>query len=69
MWLTLEQERQLREKKKINIMRLRFDKSIIPELMAKWIAWFTPDMLYQKKKRKNEKRWVTTDNNNGGTQS
>ncbi len=69
MVLSLEKERYLKQKRKTNIMKIRFDKKIIPELMAKWIAWYTPDMLYQKKNRKYEKRWMTTNSNNGGTQS
>lgn len=71
MVLSLEQEQRLKKEKKRKIMSLRMVPETIPELIEKWIAWYSIDYILNRKyhKRKHETRWMTTNPSDGGTQS
>lgn len=67
MVLTLEQEQRLKREKKRKIMSLRMIPDTIPDLIEKWIAWYSTDYFLKRKRKKNETRWMTTNSSNWRT--
>lgn len=63
---TLDWEKEQRAKKKAKIMRMRFPGEVIPELIEKWIAWYSCNYVLHNKKKLNETRWRTWNPYYGG---
>lgn len=64
---TLEQERRIKMRKKIAIMKMRFPNHIMEELIAKWIGGFDINWVLESKEKINETRWMTYDSSDRGT--
>lgn len=69
MVLSLEQEQRIKREKKRRIMSLRMIPETIPELIEKWIAWYSTEYIlnHKRNKKKYETWWMTTNSSNRRT--